>query len=182
MNNLDFFHKISESDSQMVLQSTNNEVSANSLKQNEGLSSIFNINIIKEIIFNYFNCERISNYIYYSDSFYITLSKILNEMLECPHYDNSCHIFFENYKMIDINRLLEHYDIFLECQILLPFLYEILLIMQTVDSYNITINDKLLFELLEDDQRFGFMLNTVLEIKNKMDIDDIIYNFNPLLI
>ena len=141
---------------------------------------IFNIFLIKEIIKNYFNCSSISNYIYYNDSFFITLSKILNEMLECPNYEHHCYIFYRNHIMIDMNKLLEKYDIFLECQVLFSFLYEILLIMQSVDYYNISINDKLLYELLETDLRFGFLLNIVHESKNEMDIDDITNQFKHI--
>jgi len=141
---------------------------------------IFNIFLIKEIIKNYFNCQKISNYIFYNDSFYIKLSQILNEILECPHYENHCYIFFENYKIIDMDRLLENYNIFLECQIIFPFLYEILSIMQTVDYYNISIDDKLLFELFETDQRFSFINNTIQEIKNEMDVDIITNQFRDL--
>jgi len=141
---------------------------------------IFNIDFVKEIIHNYFSIMQISHYIYYNDSFYYKLSQILNAMLECPHYSNNCYLFFENYKMINLDRLLDKYSVLLEYQVLLPFIYEILLIMQTVDYYNISVTDKLLIELLETDPKFSFMLSTVEEIKNQMDVDDITNQFRDL--
>lgn len=137
---------------------------------------IFTEDLLKVIIKDYFNQDNIKNYVYYDQNFFIGLTLLLNNMVSKYYIDN-CMIFFENYKDIDMNRLLDHHDHFLEIQPLLYFLYEIMCKMNLLNHY-INITDINLWEELSKHKEFNFLSKLI----NNLNVDNINDMLNVLKI
>ena len=124
---------------------------------------IFTGDLLKVIIKDYFNQDNIKNYVYYDQNFFIGLTLLLNNMVSKYYIDN-CMVFFENYKDIDMNRLLDHHDHFLEIQPLLYFLYEIMCKMNLLNHY-INITDINLWEEISKHNEFNFLFTLINNLK-----------------
>ena len=134
--------------------------------------NIFNKDFIKLIINDYFIKDCISHYVYYTDSLYENLALILNEMINISEYHKYCYLFNENNKFINLDKLLDDYEILLEYQSLVMFIYEILLKLQLLDYYNNTIDETKLFEEMLINVEFNFMKQLVdnISFNNEMNI------------
>ena len=132
--------------------------------------TLFNKNFIKNLIDNYFIKKEISNYIYYDDLFYDGLSEILNYMIESPDTHKNCYIFYNNFKFININELLNNNDNLLEYQIFISFIYEILNKMQLLDYSNYRITNETLYNEIYNHHEFHFIKDLILELKFNNDI------------
>jgi hypothetical protein len=136
--------------------------------------NLFNDAIIKSIIDRYFNKQHIRNYIYYDNTFYQQLASIVNKMILIPEYHRACYIFNYNFEFIDLSNLLENYKIFLDYQIFLAFIYEVLVKMQILDCYNFIVNSEKLIEELDYYPEFNFLK----DILNDLRIDLLAIQFS----
>jgi hypothetical protein len=141
---------------------------------------IFNKDFIKIIIEKYFVKDNISNYVYYSDILYENLGLLLNEMIYIPEYHKYCYIFSENVKLIKFDELLEDYDILLEYQSIIMFVYEVLLKLQLLDYYNYIIDDSSLFNELIINNEFSFMTSLVNELNFNYEMNIISKQFKNI--
>uniref|UniRef100_A0A6C0DA77 Uncharacterized protein n=1 Tax=viral metagenome TaxID=1070528 RepID=A0A6C0DA77_9ZZZZ len=137
---------------------------------------IFTEDLLKVIIKDYFNQDNIKNYIYYDQNFFIALTLLLNNMVSKYYIDN-CMIFFGNHIYIDMNRLLDQHDHFLEIQPLIYFLYEIMCKMNLLNHY-INITDINLWEELSKHKEFNFLFTLI----NNLKVDNISDMLNVLKI
>jgi hypothetical protein len=133
--------------------------------------TIFNEIMIKNIIIKYFDKDHIKNYIYYDNSYFIFLSTLLNNIYESEYYNEKCQIFFANYYCIDIDNLLCEYPIIMNCQPIILLLYEILAQTNQLDSYNIKIDNFMLYDEIINNNTFGFLYDKIndLEFNNNLD-------------
>jgi len=142
--------------------------------------SLFNINIIKEIIDKYFNKNLISNYCHYDDSFYVMLAEILNNIYNIKYYNDICKNFLDYSDQINFTELSKDYLIFLEFENIILLMFKILEQINMIDYYNFTINDSTLLEELYNNNNFYFLKEITYKIKINNDINEITNKFENI--
>jgi hypothetical protein len=133
--------------------------------------TLFSPILIDEIIKKYFNKKYISNYEYYSFTFFVALSELLNSIYNIDYYHNNCQYFLNCSKDINFEQLLSDFPQFLEFQPIILLIYKILEQVNSIDCYNIKIDDEILIEELLINNNFIFMNDLIKQIKNNNELD-----------
>jgi len=140
--------------------------------------TLFSPILIDEIIKKYFNKTYISNYEYYSFTFFVALSELLNSIYNIDYYHNNCQHFLNCSKDINFEQLLNDFPQFLEFQPIILLIYKILEQVNSIDCYNIKIDDEILIEELLINNNFIFMNDLIKQIKNNNELDTLTKTIN----
>lgn len=138
--------------------------------------TIFNPNLLREIVDNYFGKYPINNYYKYSSEFFVLLSELFNEICDSEFYLNDCNAFLNLNYYINFNELLDNKPELLEYQPIILLYYKILEQLNLSDP-DIIVNDLVLTNEINNNNNFTFLTKILNNINSNRCLEKINVDF-----